>query len=316
MGEDLKAFEAEWYSEVPYITAHTSGSTGTPKEIRLPKDDMRHSALATCRKFGITRDSHLVIPLAPQYIATKMMIVRSIVSGARLTMLPASNRPDFSSVEGRMDLLAIVPSQLPYVLNESGRAGDIGAIIVGGAPMTPSSESLAAGAPCEVCASYGMTETCSHVALRCVSAGETVYRAMPGISFETDGDGRLIIVAPHYSFGRLLTNDIVRLHDAYSFEWLGRYDNVINSGGIKIQPELVESRLAGHIPYPFYISGTPDDKWGQAVTLNIEVPDGVQPPDTEDLLSLCRQHLTPHEVPRRVVIHKAFKRTATGKLRR
>lgn len=283
----LEQFLADWRSDSPCITAHTSGSTGMPKPIQLLKADMRQSALATCRRFGIDCGSTLGLPLSLNYIAGKMMAVRSLVSGATLQLLPVSNRLNFGGVSGiesdgtlsatlyedkggeqrRIDLLSVVPSQVPSLLSDVDSAL-VGAVIIGGAPLSIEAERQLIASGLQAYASYGMTETCSHVALRRV--GSPVYTAMPDIEFDTDSRGCLMVHCSRMSIGTLVTNDIVRLHNPATFEWLGRYDNVINSGGIKIMPEQLEAKLQSVIPYPFYISAVPHAKWGQAVGMTVE----------------------------------------------
>lgn len=303
----VRAFELEFAGQEPYITAHTSGSTGAPKEIRLSKADMRVSAEATCEFFGIDRDSLISAPLSVDYIAGKMMIVRGIVSGARVVLTEPSNRPDLSGIDGMIDLLAVVPSQVPHIIDNY--ADRVRNLLIGGAQLPAAVEQRLIGMPFDAYVSYGMTETCSHVALR--RAGSPLYRAMPGVMFETDSAGRVAIVADKYSFGSLQTNDIVRLHDPYTFEWLGRADNVINTGGIKVFPEEIERVLSHYISEPIYISGESDDKWGTRVILNIESDTQA---DIASVMELCRRHLPAHAVPKDIRVHKSFDRTSSNKI--
>lgn len=257
-------FYDEWRSPSPYITAHTSGSTGTPKEIRLLKDDMRASARATNLRFGIDSRSVLGLPLSVDYIAGKMMCVRAIEAGCRLLELPVSNN---ISLECVVDLLAIVPSQVDSLIAQPSMSSMIRNVIVGGAPLSGERINALVSAGYRAYSTYGMTETCSHVALAAVHKGTPVYHAMPGITFSTDDRGCLIIHAPGFSFGRLVTNDLVSLIDATSFTWRGRYDNVINSGGIKIAAEELERQLTELTGRDLYVVAAPDDKWGQVPAL-------------------------------------------------
>lgn len=261
-------FIAEWDNDSPHITAHTSGSTGTPKEIRLLKSDMRASARATIRFFDITDESCLWLPLSPSYIAGKMQIVRALEAGCSLVVEEPSNRPlqNPDGFAGRISLLPVVPSQVDGVLS-SGVADRIDSMIVGGAPLSPESERKIIGSGITAYATYGMTETCSHVALR--KLGDVEFRALPGFSFSLDGRGCLVIESLTMSFGRLVTNDMVDLADAHCFRWLGRFDNVINSGGLKICSEEIEKRISSLMPPDvlFYISSRPSDRWGEEAVL-------------------------------------------------
>ncbi len=304
-----KEFIEQWFNTSPYIEAHTSGSTGSPKIISLPKNDMKLSALSTCQKFSIGQQSKMVMPLSANYIAGKMMIVRAIVSGAELWIEEPSNNP-LNQDYGTIDLIPIVPSQIDSILASKYRH-NIQNIIIGGGAIPPTTEIKCTSANLNAYATYGMTETCSHVAIRKI--GETLYEAMPGISFSLDSRGCLIISAPQYSFKEITTNDIVSIIDSTHFEWIGRWDNVINTGGIKVFPEQIEQKISEIISDPFYIIGTPDEKWGECVTLYIENPTV----DINQLKYNIANHLNnKYERPTKIVAVAEFKRTYSGKIKR
>lgn len=321
-------FIEKWKSAARDIVAHTSGSTGKPKEIHLPKSDMEVSAAATVRRFSISSDSRLLCPLSISYIAGKMMIVRAIKADCQLALCHASNdfwfRPEteeYLSSGSPIDLLPVVPSQCVTLLDHAtselpAYLRNIRNVIVGGAPLHPDTErqliDISRQTGISFFATYGMTETCSHVALR--PLGATRFTAMPGISFSTDNRGCLTIDAPAYSFRQLKTNDIVTLHDSRHMSWKGRFDNVIISGGLKIFPEEIEQKLAPHIPCRFYIKGTPDPKWGEAVTLVIETAGGC--PTDDMLMSSCGSVLDSREMPKAIIRMEHIPTTANGKLLR
>jgi O-succinylbenzoic acid--CoA ligase len=302
-----KAFISQWENDSPTITAHTSGSTGAPKPIELYKADMRHSACATCRFFGLDSSSTLLSPLSADYIAGKMMIVRALEADCRLWIETPSNRPFSRPYPQVIDLAPIVPSQISHLLATNARPRNV---IVGGGPIPPDKERPLAQAPFTVYATYGMTETCSHVALRRV--GQPLYEAMPGVTFDTTADGRLIIIAPGYSFGSLTTNDLVDLAGPTSFSWLGRKDNVVISGGVKLHPEQIERKLAAVIREPFYLIGEPDDKWGQALIMYIQG----EPVNADRLRQSMAPLLSRYEMPREIRFVPAFRLTPSGKIKR
>lgn len=311
----IAKFRCQWEDEHPYIEAHTSGSTGTPKHILLPKADMRVSALATCMRFGIDERSTLHLCLSPDYIAGKMVLVRSYVAGCSVFAELPSNRPLSTDPEDDLAISAVVPSQIEGLLM-SAYVGRVRNIIVGGAPMTEEQERLLVESGIPSFATYGMTETCSHVALRRV--GSRWYEGMPGIGFSTDERGCLVIESPKYSFGRLATNDVVELGSSRSFRWLGRYDNVINSGGIKIHPEEVEARLMGSLDMEFYVSSRPSEKWGEEIVIVVAPRWGgaeIRESDAE-ILEVCRRLLPPIQVPKGVVRMDRLRRTSNGKIKR
>lgn len=268
---DAIKFINQWHDDSPYIVAHTSGSTGRPKEIRLLKSDMVASALSTNEFFGINKNSIMLCPLSAEYIAGKMMIVRAIVSGAQLWMEMPSNTP-IQRDYGRIDLIAVVPSQLNHILTENSRMCQVQNLLIGGAHLPSDSARQIIDAGVNAFVSYGMTETCSHVALRkIVNLSDEIYEAMPDISFSQDPRDCLIIHSDIRSFKELHTNDIVELIDERHFVWIGRVDNVINSGGIKVYPEEVEQQIQPLFPVgiEYYIAKSTDDKWGEVPVLVI-----------------------------------------------
>lgn len=309
--EELNTFIAEWRNDKDYIEAHTSGSTGAPKTIHLNKDDMRTSARATCRFFGIDSRSTIGMALSASYIAGKMMAVRALESGARLVTADVSKETDISGIPGVIDLFAIVPAQIDSFISHPEWAGKVRNLLIGGA--APSDEALHALSLLGYTAwvSYGMTETCSHVALARGDDSRRVFRAMPGITFSSTEDGRLIINAPAFSFGSLTTNDIVELLSPERFCWRGRADGVINSGGIKFVPEELEKQFAPHIQGRFYITHIADQVWGQAIALVAEE-------GTEDSIAVSlRENVADHRrLPKRIFIISRLPEASNGKIRR
>lgn len=297
----LNDFLRQWDSPEPFVEAHTSGSTGTPKLIRLLKSDMRVSARATNAFFGINSRSVLANPLSADYIAGKMMAVRAREAGCRLVELPVANEVRLTEP---VDLLAVVPSQIPSLIAD-GTVRLARNILAGGAPLPAE---LAARLGDNAFVGYGMTETCSHVALRRVH--DTEYTAMSTVRFETDGRGCLVILSDEFSWGRLVTNDMVRLIGPRKFEWLGRADNVINSGGLKIHPERLEAEIRSLVPDApdFYIVGVPDVRWGSVAVIVAEGP--------LDLPAIKPRLCNPRTCPKEVIAVERLPRTSNGKLRR
>ncbi len=310
---ELSDFLKEWNSSVPYISAHTSGSTGSPKEIRLLKVDMTESARMTVKFFGLDKASHIHLPLSLDYIAGKMMVVRSIVSGCTLTCETPSSKPlaDSAFQCDRLSLVAIVPMQIEGLM-KSPCLDKIENVIVGGAPLSLRQEEILKKAPFEAYATYGMTETASHVALRHIGGrDEDLFIGLPGYSFSTDDRGCLVIENPNMSWRRLVTNDVVELSDNHSFRWLSRYDNVINSGGIKLYPEQIEKALAHLLPAGrYFISSMPDDVLGSRLVLVID-----RDVETDVTLEKLAAALPKYHAPKSIV-RKKLEYTSTGKLKR
>ena len=305
-----RSFVNEFLNDKDYVTAHTSGSTGSPKEIKLLKNDMIVSAKATCQYFGINSESRLLLPLSASYIAGKMMVVRAIVSGADLYVEKPSNTP-FNKDYGKIDLLPIVPSQIEAILS-SQYLPQIQNVIIGGGAVPHTIEEKIVKSGINAYATYGMTETCSHIALRKINGNSSCYHALPGITFATDDRQCLIINAPKYSFESIITNDVVKIIDENKFQWIGRYDNVINTGGIKVYPEDIEKKISHLIDVPFYIAGVGDEKWGTKVVLYIEALEY----NKSLILNEASCILDKFSLPKEIRLIANFERTDSGKIKR
>lgn len=311
----VEEFIEEWHDNKDYIIAHTSGSTGKPKEVRLLKSDMRCSARATNQFFNIGKNSRLMLCLSPDYIAGKMMIVRALEANAELLVESPSNHP-LSDYDGsRIDLIAVVPSQALFLANHVSLLNNVSSMIVGGGEIAPELWEKLAVLPYRIYSTYGMTETCSHVALAKISREKEPYKALPGVEFAVDDRDCLIIKAPKYSFGKLVTNDIVRLLSPLSFKWIGRYDNVINTGGIKVFPEEVEQKIAHIIPTRFYIGSRKSEKWGNEVVLFMEC-DGLSDCQKDIIMADISNILSPIERPKDIIFLEKFQETSSGKIKR
>lgn len=303
---EAQSFLDEWNDDSLFVTARTSGSTGIPKEIRLLKKDMMASAAATCRFFNIQPKDRLLCPLSANYIAGKMMIVRAIVSGADLIFESPSRSP-MQNDYGEIKLLPIVPAQLAGLDRE--KVNKVRNLLIGGAPLSPSQEEYAATLPSDVYVSYGMTETCSHIALRKVGEAP-FYTALPGVTFETDSESCLKINAPDFSFGTLRTNDVVKIISSTSFQWLGRKDNVVISGGLKLHPEMIEQKIGAMITAPYYLLGEEDEQWGQKLVMYVKGE------EDRSVWETLKKILTSTEMPKDIRFVPEFEYTASSKVKR
>lgn len=317
VSSELYAFLQEWFSPLPFVMGHTSGSTGQPQPIRLYKKDMEASAGLTNRFFGITASSVLLLCLSPRYIAGKMMIVRALSAGAMLYEQPASSLPLASRSEP-VDLAAMVPMQVVSTLAQADGADKLSLIshlLVGGAPVDAGLETRLSALPCASYATYGMTETVSHVALRRLGDPDAVYAALGNVTFSVDDRMCLVINAPHLSGKQFVTNDMVRLVDNRHFLWLGRYDNVIISGGLKFSAEELERKIAPFLSHRYYVTAAPDELLGQRIVLMIE-----SEPYDETALHQLRAQLAAvlqrFEMPREIRFMPRFQETYSGKVRR
>ncbi len=309
--KEIADFLDEWYNEHDYITVKTSGTTGPPKNIRLSKSAMLESAKRTCAFFNLNSHSTFVLCLSPKYIAGKMMIVRAMVAGANLMPVFDLNKPD--GIQGSIDFIAMVPMQLSQLIDKHFNFDLFKIILLGGSALPNHLEAKIATINSRVYQSYGMTETASHVALRCLNgeARSEYYTALPGINFETNSTQQLVIRAPYISDSPLITNDIVDLIDENHFRWIGRKDNVINSGGIKFFPEHIESKLKHHLDTDFYIHWEEDRVLGQKIVLILQSDSQIS---KHQLTEIFDKYLTRYEKPRKIIYKEHIKYTPTGKI--
>lgn len=322
---DALAFCRAWDSGQPSFPIQTSGSTGAPKTIRLTRSQMQASAQMTAKALGLTAGDKTLMCLNPQYIAGRMMLVRGMEIGLELFLTEARRNPLRSfSQPPNFDFAALVPLQLEAILEDDDTRFFEGgkAIIVGGAPVSPALESRLEAFDCPLWATYGMTETVTHIALRRLNGREKspYFTALPGVTLSLDKRQCLCITAPSTDGATITTNDRVRLHTATEFEWLGRTDFVINSGGVKVQSEAVERAAeqelsALGLSARLCVLGLPDEQLGQRVVLVLE---GAElPPETQKRLHKALGHRLPtYHAPKEIRSHSVFPETATQKIDR
>lgn len=315
LDDEVLSFLQEWFNDKSYVVACTSGSTGKPKEIQLSKEDMRDSARLTNEFLGICEESVLLLCLSVSYIAGKMMVVRALEAGADLIVGNISSRPLECVTCKKIDLVAMIPMQVEDTLKhplEKAILANMRHLLIGGAAVSPRLEQELKEIPTVSYATYGMTETVSHIALRRLNS-DTCYSALGEVSFSTDERECLVINAPHLKEKIFVTNDLVELLDTHSFRWLGRYDCVINSGGIKFSPEIIECKIATIIFQRYFISSQPDERLGERMVLVIE-GERLAPPVLELLQQKLKTLLTDYELPKAILFLSHFHETSSGKV--
>lgn len=271
---DVYEFLRCWYDGSPYLTVHTSGSTGVPKELNVSKDRMMQSARLTCEYLNLQPGDSALLCMNLGYIGAMMVVVRSLVAGLNLIVRPASGHP-LADVEEHIKFAAMVPLQVYNTLHtpkEKERLKQIEILIIGGGAIDVALEAEIRKLTGAIYSTYGMTETLSHIALRRLNGASASehYHPFSSVKLSLSSENTLVIDAPLICDEILQTNDIARIYPDGSFMILGRKDNVINSGGIKIQAEEIEKILRPLIPGSFVITSIPDVRLGQAVTLLIE----------------------------------------------
>jgi o-succinylbenzoate---CoA ligase len=308
-------FLQDWFNDSDFILAFTSGSTGQPKEIRLNKQSMLNSAQMTNRFFELTAESTALLCLPASYIAGKMMLVRALVGGFNLITTEPKASP-FEHIETEIDFTAITPYQL-FHSAESLMKKAVKKIIVGGSPVTSQLEKLAEGIPSALYETYGMTETCSHIALRRFNSTDKsdYFTILDGVTIRQDERECLVIQAPHLLNAEIHTNDMVELIGTQSFRWLGRVDSTINSGGVKVHPEQIEKKLEGIIPSSYFVSSLPDELLGRKAVLVIE-SEMYAAENEAYLIAKMKQLLDKYELPKQILYLPGFVYSQSNKILR
>ena len=314
-------FSGQWLSGAQDFIIQTSGSTGKPKAIRLTRSQMNLSARMTGEALNLKQGDRAFVCLSPTYISGIMMLVRGFVLDLELTIVEPTRNPfDSLGLENYaqyectkpFDFAAFVPLQLQTILSLGPRylslLNRMKAILVGGAPVSLDLLKKLQRVEAPVYHTFGMTETASHIALRRLNGPEPSesYEVLPTVEIGEDAKGCLTIMSPLTNNQLVVTNDLVEVKSEKSFIWLGRVDNVINTGGIKVRAEKVEKVIEealyeiDHGTYAnreFFVGPLSDDKYGQVVTAVFEGPE-FSTKTKNNLLKTLSDKLSKFEIPR------------------
>ena len=318
---NLNKFLHQWFGPSESIRVQTSGSTGEPKEIRLKKEKMRASAQMTCQFLGLHAHDTALLCLPLDYIAGKMMVVRAVTCNLQLISVPPTSCPLQKIAEkpgkiGDIDFVAMVPMQVYNSLQHPEQREILKRIrhlIIGGSALDPALEEELKSFPNAVWSTYGMTETISHIALRRVNGKEASlwYKPFEGVDVSLNGEQCLVINAPYISSEPIVTNDIAETDaEGNSFRILGRRDNVICSGGLKLQIEAIEDLLQPSMNGLFAVVGCPHPVLGECVVLLTTNP------QLESVKLLCETTLPRYWRPRKYIYVETIPLTPTGKIAR
>lgn len=312
--QDIDAFKAEWTDSSDRLLVHTSGSTGQPKPFWASKEKMANSARLTCDFLGLKPGDTALLCMPLRYIAGKMVVVRSIIRSLHLVAVEPCGHP-LASVDCHLAFAAMTPMQVYNSLqvpSERQRLMEVDNLIIGGGSVDAEMSSVLHSFPGRVFSTYGMTETLSHIAMRRIngpSASEW-YTPMPSVNLSLSADGTLVIDAPLVAEQSLVTNDIAELRPDGSFKIIGRRDNTINTGGIKVQIEQVEEMLKPHIVGDFAITSMPDKKFGEVIVLLLTDM------SVDEARTRCLAVLPHYWMPKLIRNVDAIPHTGTGKIDR
>lgn len=310
---DLFLFLTDWFDDSPTVNVQTSGSTGTPKTLTVRKEQMMQSARLTCEFLGLQAGDNALLCMPLQYIAGKMVVVRALVGGLNLILRTPSGHP-LADVDVTLRFAAMIPLQVYNTLQvprERELLCRTDILIIGGGAIDKDLEKEITHLPGEIYSTYGMTETLSHIALRRLN-GEQVslhYHPFPSVKLSLSDEDTLVIEAPSVCDEKLTTNDVAKIYEDGTFTILGRRDNIINTGGIKVQAEQVEAKLQSLIPVPFVVTSIPDVRLGEAIVLLLELIDNVG-----QIEAKMQELLSKYEYPKQILQVEKIPRTETGKI--
>ena len=331
------AFAQQWLCGQETFVVHTSGSTGAPKPVVLTRRQMALSARLTCQALGLQPGDRALVCLSTEFIAGMMMLVRGFEVGLHLTVIDPLSQPLARfQVTDAFDFTALVPLQLQATLNgaphERMLLDRMKGVLIGGAPISAALAQQLQVVAAPLYHTYGMTETVSHIALRCLNGAQRRDDFVPfaGVELGLDKRGCLHITSALTRGETLQTNDLVDLRADGTFRWLGRVDNVINSGGVKVQTEKVESAIETWLLHHrggiyaerrFFVGPLSHPRLGQAVVAVLEgapfaAAEAVGPAGNAPMRAHLQQVLNPYEIPRQVYFVPKLIETPTGKIDR
>lgn len=314
-------FLVSWYSNsLKAIEVYSSGSTGNPKAIHHLKTAMATHAQITCKTLGLQPGVLAWLCLPANKIGGMMMLVRCAVNRMDLLCTKPVVCP-FESLEENhaVALAALTPMQMKSTetsYNDYRKMNRIAKILLGGEAVSAGLIKHLRAAENSIYSTFGMTETISHIALKKLNglSADSYYKTLQGVTISLDERHCLVVNAPAIGANHLVTNDIVELISETEFNWLGRIDNVINTGGIKVMPEAIEQKLLPFIDVPFFITGIPDDLTGEKVGLVLQI--GILSEKERQKLSQHFEALNKYERPKVILLTPEFKVTESGKVKR
>lgn len=308
---EIYRFILDFLSDSEFISQKTSGSTGAPKNIQLSKQAMLRSAENTITFFHLGKNQQAGLCLPVKYIAGKMMVVRAFLAEMNLILIEPTGTPDFSN-SGEIGFCAMVPMQAANLLQQT-KWPEIKTLILGGAETNAELAEKLQKVKTEVFETYGMAETCSHIALKKINGKnpETEFSVLPGVKISTDDRDCLVIEVP-FLIEKVVTNDVVGLISENKFRWIGRFDTIINSGGIKVQPEKLEKKISEILQKTCVILGMPDKKLGKKVVLIIES----EPEDPKIILEKLAPFFDKKMLPKTIKFLKQLPRNKSFKIDR
>jgi len=327
-------FAQKWLWGEKIFELQSSGSTGKAKKISITKEQMQYSALQTQKFFDLKAKQKVLVCLNTNYIAGIMMLVRAFEIGWEMWVIPPQSNPlktlykDFKKPPSQLDFTALVPLQLQTMISDKNTfplLENLKLILLGGASVNYSLNKKIKDLKNKVFIGYGMTETVSHIALRALNGEKQsdFYEVLPEVEIQKNESNCLQIKSPVTQNQWLNTNDIVEFSPENKFLVKGRIDNVINSGGLKIQLEELEKAFEEiffeiKLNSRFFLSGIPDEKLGEKLILLIENNSNSTEKKLlkEQVLNLAQTKLNKYQIPKEICFLEQFEETPTRKIQK
>ncbi len=310
-----------WLDNKKTFSQSTSGSTGTPKQITFSREQMEASAKGTGAFFHTDSNSTLLCCLNPDYIAGKMMLIRAMIWDCEVYLIEPGSNP-LKEIERGFDFVAMVPLQIQACLEDEKsleKLRSIKNLIIGGAPISSKLKAALVKNGIQAWQTFGMTETVSHIALAEVGSDELLYHVLPEVKIGQDSRGALWIKSKMSGPDPIQTNDLIELRSETSFVWMGRADFMVNSGGIKLFPELIEKKAEEVFEeiFPgvsFFFHGEKDERLGEMLVLILETQ------ESSSRVKILKERLTDvlekYELPKKIYFNPKFVKTQSEKLNR
>jgi O-succinylbenzoic acid--CoA ligase len=318
----LIKFIQNWRIGKQTFNFHTSGSTGKPKEISITKNQITSSVLATKKALDLNQNDKVLICLNPEYIATTMMVARCLVLDLDMHIIePSANPFELLNDKVKIDFASFVPLQVETILNnkKANMLEGIRNILIGGAPLSANLINQLSAINTNTYQSYGMTETVSHIALMNLKTDDC-FNTIEGIEIQQDSRQCLSIKGAVTNDIWVQSNDVVELINSSKFRWLGRADNIINSGGVKIFPETLEALAIdilkqNNFHNSFFFYGQKSEKFGEIVGLIFEK---CKPEKTilDSLNNSIIKRFSKYHIPKIISTVNGLSRTESGKIKR
>ena len=311
--QDLFSFLENWHNSSKKITVQTSGSTGSPKIVSIEKKAVINSARATNKHFKLNDSAVYLLCLPTKYIAGKMMLIRSIEANGRIVFSNSFSDP-IENLNQHIDFCAMTPFQVSNSLTHSKENFKwIKTLIIGGGIINLELEQALENIPTECYHTFGMTETISHIAIREINSGNKpdIYSCLEHVSIDVNSNNQLIINSKKLNIKNLTSNDVVEIIDATNFKWKGRIDNVINSGGIKYYPEILEKKLQKELNgLNYIIDKIQHSILGEQIILIIENKQNIK------IQKLVFKNFESYEIPKKIFELDDFIYTSNNKINR